>query len=86
LRGWQGLGLAFDEAMTGLDLAILLAPTEREMPEASAAVRASRDAFVRLGADPLVARIDAAGAGPDGRATKSTSKASKATGDLPVRG
>jgi len=36
LRGWRGLGLAFDEAMAALDLALLLAPTERELPEAAA--------------------------------------------------
>ena len=30
LRGWRQLGLAFDEAMAALDLAVLLAPTERE--------------------------------------------------------
>ncbi len=28
LRGWHGLGCAFDEALATLDLAILLAPTE----------------------------------------------------------
>ena len=36
LRGWRGLGLAFDEAMAALDMALLLAPTEREMAEAAA--------------------------------------------------
>ena len=86
LRGWQGLGLAFDEAMTALDLAILLAPTDREMPEAAAAIRASRDTFVRLGAHPLVARIDRAGEATDGRAAAATVKASKAPGDVPVNG
>ena len=34
LRGWRQLGLRFDEAMAALDMAILLAPTEREMAEA----------------------------------------------------
>ena len=38
LRGWRALGLAFDEAMAVLDLAILLAPTEREMAEAPEAI------------------------------------------------
>ena len=53
------LGLAFDEALAALDLAILLAPTEREMAEAPAAHRlGARDA------DP--ARGDAA-PGPAGR-------------------
>ena len=60
LRGWRGLGLAFDEAMAALDLALLLAPTERELPEAAAATEAARATFARLGARPLVERLDAA--------------------------
>jgi class 3 adenylate cyclase len=60
LRGWRGLGLAFDEAMAALDMAILLAPTEREMAEASAAVEWARETLTRLGAQPLLARLDAA--------------------------
>jgi len=50
LRGWRALGLAFDEAMAILDMAILLAPTEAEMPEAGAAVAAAREILTRLDA------------------------------------
>jgi hypothetical protein len=60
LRGWRGLGLAFDEAMAALDMAILLAPTEREMAEASIATETARETLTRLGARPLLARLEAA--------------------------
>ncbi|MGH2406654.1 MAG: AAA family ATPase [Candidatus Limnocylindrales bacterium] len=60
LRGWRALGLAFDEAMATLDMAILLAPTEREMAEAPAALEAARETLTRLGAQPLLERLDAA--------------------------
>jgi class 3 adenylate cyclase len=59
LRGWRGLGLAFDEAMAALDLAILLAPTEREMAEAPSVFETARETLTRLGARPFLARLDA---------------------------
>jgi hypothetical protein len=59
LRGWRQLGLAFDEALATLDLAIVLAPTEREMAEAPAAIATARETLTRLGAKPLLARLDA---------------------------
>jgi len=62
LRGWRQLGLAFDEAMAALDLAILLAPTEREMAEASSSIEAARETLTRLGARPFLARLEATGA------------------------
>jgi class 3 adenylate cyclase len=34
LRGWKQLGCEFDEALAAVDVATLLKPTEREMPEA----------------------------------------------------
>jgi class 3 adenylate cyclase/tetratricopeptide (TPR) repeat protein len=58
LRGWRQLGLAFDEALAVVDLALLLAPTERDMAEAPAAVQMARETFARLGARPLLARLD----------------------------
>jgi tetratricopeptide (TPR) repeat protein len=67
LRGWRQLGLAFDEAMATLDLAILLAPTEREMAEAPSAIEWARETLTRIGARPLLARLDAAlGVAPGG--------------------
>ncbi|MET1231552.1 MAG: adenylate/guanylate cyclase domain-containing protein [Candidatus Limnocylindrales bacterium] len=58
LHGWRQLGLAFDEAMATLDLAVVLAPSEDEMPEAADAIRAARRTLTRLGAQPLLARLD----------------------------
>ena len=66
IRGWQHIGLAFDEALAGLDLAILLAPTERELADAGAIVESTRTILSRLGALPLLARLDAALASPGG--------------------
>jgi tetratricopeptide (TPR) repeat protein len=57
LRGWHDLGLRWDEALTGLDMANLLEPSE---PEVRAAAESSRQILVRLGAKPYVARLDAA--------------------------
>ena len=57
LRGWRQLGCDFDESMATLDMAILLAPTEQEMPDASAAIEAARETLTRLGARPLLARL-----------------------------
>jgi len=66
LRGWRALGCAFDEALAAMDMAILLRPTEREMAEASEAVDAARGILIRLGARPLIERLDAALAGTPG--------------------
>ncbi len=59
LRGWRQLGLAFDEALATIDLAILLAPSEREMAEAASLIEAARETLTRLGAAPLLARLEA---------------------------
>jgi hypothetical protein len=61
LRGWRALGLAFDEAMAVVDMTLLLAPTEREMAEAPAAVESARQTLTRLGARPFLERLKAAG-------------------------
>jgi class 3 adenylate cyclase len=66
LRGWRGLGAAFDEAMAALDLARLLGPTDRELPEAAPAIEAARATFQRLGARPLVDLLDGATVGAVG--------------------
>ena len=59
LRGWRGMGLIFDEALAALDMAILLAPTEREMAETASVSDAARESLIRIGAQPLLARLDA---------------------------
>jgi hypothetical protein len=57
LRGWHDLGLAWDEALTGLDMCTLLDPSE---PAVSAAAESTRQILVRLGAKPFLERLDAA--------------------------
>ena len=57
VRAWRDLGLAWDEALCGLDMALLLDPSE---PEVRAAAEASREILVRLEAAPFIARLDAA--------------------------
>ena len=56
-RSWRDLGLAWDEAMAGIDMATLLDPVH---PEVRAAAERSRGILVRLGAVPFVERLDAA--------------------------
>ena len=57
LRAWRDLGLAWDEALCGIDMATLLDPTRAEVLEA---VGVAREILVRLEAAPFVARLYAA--------------------------
>ena len=57
LRAWKELGLANDEALTALDMAILLGPS---VPEVGPPAAAARAFFARVGARPLLARLDEA--------------------------
>ncbi|MFI5254269.1 MAG: ATP-binding protein [Candidatus Limnocylindrales bacterium] len=57
LRSWRDLGLAWDEALCGLDMAILLDPAESEVRPAA---DAAREVLARLGAKPFLARLEAA--------------------------
>jgi hypothetical protein len=57
LRGWHDLGLAWDEALTGIDMATLLEPSE---PEVRSAAESAREILARLGAKPFLQRLDAA--------------------------
>ncbi|HYM82772.1 MAG TPA: adenylate/guanylate cyclase domain-containing protein [Candidatus Dormibacteraeota bacterium] len=57
LRAWSDLGCEWDEALAGLDMALLLDPTD---PDVRAATERSRGILVRLGARPFVERLDAA--------------------------
>ncbi len=57
LRAWRDLGLAWDEALCGLDMATLLDPTDSGVRAAAAA---SREILVRLEAAPFIERLDAA--------------------------
>jgi class 3 adenylate cyclase/tetratricopeptide (TPR) repeat protein len=57
LRAWRDLGLAWDEALCGLDMVLLLDLAEPEVREVA---EATRELLVRLEAAPFVARLDAA--------------------------
>jgi class 3 adenylate cyclase len=57
LRNWRETHSAWDEALTGVDMAVLLDPSE---PEVAAAAASSRAIFERLRAAPFLARLDEA--------------------------
>ena len=57
LQAWRDLGLAWDEALCGLDMAILMNPAE---PEVRVAAETSREILVRLESAPFIAKLDAA--------------------------
>jgi tetratricopeptide (TPR) repeat protein len=57
LVGWHDLGLAWDEALTGIDMATLLDPSE---PEVRTVADSTRQILDRLAAKPYLQRLDAA--------------------------
>jgi tetratricopeptide (TPR) repeat protein len=61
LQAWKELGLAWDEALTGLDMAILLDPAD---PEVATAADTAREILVRLEAAPFIKKLDEALATP----------------------
>lgn len=62
LDGWRDLGLRFQEALTGIDMAVLLDPAELDVQRA---VQTSRVIFSELGAVPFLERLSAAVARSD---------------------
>ena len=78
LRAWQDLGLAWDDALCGLDMALLLDPAD---PEVRAAAESSREILVRLEAMPFIARLDEA----LGRSTVSGTRSAESTVTVPTR-
>ncbi len=60
LRGYQALGLVFEEAAAAVDMATLLPSPEREHPDVVMAIAAARETLIRLGARPFLARLDGA--------------------------
>jgi class 3 adenylate cyclase/tetratricopeptide (TPR) repeat protein len=56
-RAWADLGLAWDEAMCAVDMALVLDPA---LPEVRAAADVARETFSRLGAKPVLERLEAA--------------------------
>jgi len=75
LRAWRELGLAWDEALCGLDMATLLDASE---PEVRAAAGSAREILVRLEARPFIARIDTAMSRPIDTSDTSAARAGTA--------
>ena len=57
LAAWRGLRVAWEEAMTGLDMVTAL---DTSLPEVRSAAASSREILARLGARPYLERLDAA--------------------------
>jgi hypothetical protein len=66
LAGYRSLGLAFDEALTTLDVVKFVGSDDREI---QGAVEVARQTFTRLGAKPLLERLEATLADRPGVAT-----------------
>jgi tetratricopeptide (TPR) repeat protein len=75
LEQWRELGLDWDEAMTGLEMATLL---DRDQPDVAAAIIRSRDVFERLRARPFLERLVLP------RGTASGAAAAASPGTIPV--
>ena len=72
LQAWRDLGLVWDEAITAIDMAVLLGPNE---PDVIAAARVAESTFERLGAKPFLVRLRAA---MDGATAPAAAPASEA--------
>ena len=57
MRRWRDLGLVFDEALAGIDMVTLL---DTDVPEVRAVADSTRAILERLGARPLIARLETA--------------------------
>jgi len=66
LRGWRDLGLPWYQALTAIDALTLLGPDE---PELLAAGEDARAILARLGAKPILARLEAAMEQPGSQAS-----------------
>ncbi|HEY4189409.1 MAG TPA: hypothetical protein VGM28_03230, partial [Candidatus Limnocylindrales bacterium] len=62
LDSWRELGLAWDEAMTGLEMATVL---DRSEPDVAAAIDRSIEIFDRIRARPFLERLQRLEAGED---------------------
>jgi tetratricopeptide (TPR) repeat protein len=59
LHNWRDLKVTWEEALTGLDMAMVLDPAD---PEVAAVIRSTRDILTRLGAKPYLEKLEAAAA------------------------
>ena len=77
LRGWRTAGLVFDEALAVVDMATVLAPSEREMPEAATVIDETRATLTRLRAKPFLERLDTVRPSVEGRPTQAYGSADR---------
>ena len=63
LKGYRGLGLAFDEAAAAVDMATLLNSPEREAPDVVTAINSARETLMGLGARPFLDQLDRVASG-----------------------
>ena len=75
LKGYRGLGLAFDEAAAAVDMATLLNAPEREAPDVVAAIDSARETLTRLGARPFLDQLDRVATGTGNSPTPGTRRA-----------
>jgi hypothetical protein len=59
LQNWRDLKVTWEEALTGLDMATVLDPTD---PEVAAVIRSTREIMTRLGAKPYLEKLEAVAA------------------------
>jgi class 3 adenylate cyclase/tetratricopeptide (TPR) repeat protein len=57
VRAWHDLGMVWDEALTGIDMATVLDPGDQHV---RATARSTREILERLGARPFIERLDQA--------------------------
>jgi class 3 adenylate cyclase len=78
LAGWRGLGLAWDEALTVIDMAKFVGPSE---PEVQAAAEWALATLRRLGAKPYIERLEEAmrAPAPTGQPSESVRNEAKAS-------
>jgi hypothetical protein len=64
IQSFRGLGLAFDAALTGIDVATVLGPAERSTAEVAEWIDSARATLQKLDARPLLDRLESASAAP----------------------
>ena len=83
IRSYRALSLAFDAALAGLDVATVLGPVDRTSPEVADWIATARATLERLGAAPLLARLESALAATDRGTTARTAPVPKASAPAP---
>ncbi len=81
LRAWQGLGLVWDEALCSIDMATVLDASDGEV---RAAADAGRAILARLGAGPMLERLDSALARPQHVGKRTAGPAARTEDRTPV--